>query len=299
MTGQGTPAKLEALARELDDLDAPRWKDDSFHVFRVYDRIVKLGPEAVDLLLTRQEAHPDWHAVDALGRIAAKAADCAVTRRVLEAVIAHHQAWSGACDIFYKLAPQVDDPALRDRMARLLAPQLSHEGQVADEARKALRRLGGPAAEEALKGPAETIHFFGYTGLEETTGRMAYVPTETVVLQGGLFYLEAENGERTYIGNLNQSGTSVYKHSGAPGRGKGTCVGVIRESSFSVGILKPDSDYRWSPEPWLTVNSVGEIELRRDEGEYLSGRCLGKGEGGRNDMILAAALLLIKTKKWD
>jgi hypothetical protein len=64
------------------------------------------------------------------------------------------------------------------------------------------------------------------------------------------------------------------------------------------GIVSLNADSRWSPvDPWLKV-SRGRITHQNDEGDDMVARDLGKGEGGPDDLILAATLLLIKTDRW-
>jgi hypothetical protein len=60
----------------------------------------------------------------------------------------------------------------------------------------------------------------------------------------------------------------------------------VAERRFEVG-----------PRRSLAEGEPGRITHQNDQGEYMAAHDLGKGEGGPDDLILAAALLLIKTDR--
>jgi hypothetical protein len=300
MTDSDIEAKLEALERELEQARLNR--DDPYCCAPIYRRIGNIGVSATELLFRLLEIHPEAaYVIRQLRNIAERAKDPVLARRVLEAVIPHYKLdRMGVIDTVFSLGPQMSDPQLRDRMVELLVTvtklkddrPYSFENSLAEKARKALLRLGGVAARQALEEPTEEFTLFF------REGSSAYSPDWTVFVRNGLFWAVEKSGERTYIGNLDQPRTKVFKHGGAPASGKGTCVGRLTSPGDGPGIVSPNADSRWGPvDPWLKV-SRGRITHQIHEGDYMVAHDLGKGEGGPDDLILAAALLLIETERW-
>jgi len=300
MTDSEVEAKLEALERQLER--ARLKKDDPYARGPVYRRIGNIGVPAVGLLLRLHEAYPEeWgYAMCELRRVAEAAKDPTLARRVLDAAVSRPNPClsDSAIETISRLGPSVEDRTFRDRIVGALLPTallkdspLNYQVAAAERARKALERMGGAAARQALKEPTEefTLRLF-YRSIVSS-------PSWTVFVRNGLFYVVEESGQRSYIGNLDQSRTKVFTHKGQPARGKGTCVGKLTSRWEGPGIVSPNADTRWGPvDPWLVV-SRGKITRREDEGDHLVSHDLGTGEGGPDELILAAALLLIKTDR--